>query len=138
MVVPESVIGGSIDRGTILLGRFSNIDHPKFFVVIGVYEDTVAGYFFINSNINTNVIKGQEQLKLQYVIRPSDYPFLDYDSYICATTIKPYNKKDIVEGVMKGSVKIKDRLKDEHLNEILGLTRASKLFSPDEKRKYLY
>jgi hypothetical protein len=38
-----------VERGQILYSNiFANIDHPKFFVVVGVTEDEVAGFFYIN------------------------------------------------------------------------------------------
>ena len=50
MELPVSLIESSIGRGDILLSEFDGIDHQKFFVVMGVSEDKVCGFFFINSN----------------------------------------------------------------------------------------
>ena len=52
MEIPVSAIADSIQRGDILLSDFAGIDHRKFFVVMGVSEDKVCGFFFINSNIH--------------------------------------------------------------------------------------
>ena len=49
MDVPKSLVAGSIRRGTILHSyMFEDIGHGKFFVVIGVNEKYVVGFFFIN------------------------------------------------------------------------------------------
>lgn len=52
MEIPVTAIADSIKRGDILLSEFDGIDHRKFFVVMGVSEDKICGFFFINSNIH--------------------------------------------------------------------------------------
>lgn len=86
MEIPKSLIESKIDRGTILHSTmFENIDHGKFFVIVGVNADYVAGFFFINSNINIHIEDKQEQLDMQYPLRKADYDFLKYDSFLSAT-----------------------------------------------------
>ena len=56
-------LAASIKRGAILHSyMFRNIDHGKFFVVVGVSEDKVAGFFFINSQINKFLFRSQDLL----------------------------------------------------------------------------
>lgn len=138
MDLPNSLIELSIDRGAILHSSiFVNIDHPKFFVVIGVDEDNIAGFFYINSRINENVIKAKtEQWRMQYLINNKDYSFLDHDSYICASDIKIISRNSIVESVINGITKKVGNLKEDHLEDLLEMVRNSKLFSKIEKDKY--
>ena len=76
MELPSELLQVLVERGQILYSNiFTNIDHPKFFVIIGVTEDEVAGFFYINSRINTNVNAKEEQLRLQYPISKDDYDF---------------------------------------------------------------
>ena len=138
MDIPIELANLSVERGTILFTKFENIDHPKFFVIIGVNKNLIAGFFYVNSEINRNVNRKPEQLKMQYEISCDDYKFLEYDSYICATEIQFINKNLLSEGIKSGNVKIKDTLKPEHLSELLELARNSKLFSPVEKKEFLY
>ena len=56
MDLPISLIEKSIGRGDILLSEFDGIDHRKFFVVMGVNEENVCGFFFINSNIHPAIL----------------------------------------------------------------------------------
>lgn len=82
MDFPLELAENLIERGVILHSDiFPDIDHGKFFVVIGVDEDFVAGFFFINSNINRAIWNKQEQLAMQYPMRKADYDFLRYDSF---------------------------------------------------------
>lgn len=56
MDFPVDSIASQIKRGTILHSNmFENIGHGKFFVVIGVTEEYIAGFFFINSNVHKSI-----------------------------------------------------------------------------------
>ena len=140
MEIPDSLIGSVVvDRGQILLSDiFEDIDHKKFFVIIGVTEDEVAGFFYINSGINRFVNSKPEQLLMQYPLYCRDYRFLSHDSYICATNIEKRPKAEIVGSIIAGRTRIIDNLKAEHLTELLGKVRGSRLFSPIEKREFCY
>ena len=47
MDLPLVLLNQTIERGTILLSdSFTDIDHAKFFVIMGVFEDRFAGFFF--------------------------------------------------------------------------------------------
>lgn len=139
MELPADLVNTLIERGVILHSdMFSGIDHPKFFVIIGVTETEVAGFFYINSNVNISVNRKQEQLNMQYPIYPADYPFLDHTSYICATNVIKISKSQLLQWHSIKRAKVVDKLKDEHLNELLTKVRNSRLFSPIEKREFFY
>lgn len=87
MDLPVEVYNEIIERGTILHSDiFADIDYGKFFVIIGVDENYVAGFFFINSNINRAIWDKPEQMEMQYLMRPCDYGFLRHD-FFCALQI---------------------------------------------------
>ncbi len=140
MDIPAALIGSVVvERGQILLSDiFEDIDHKKFFIIIGVTEDEVAGFFYINSDINRFVNSKPEQLLMQYPLYCRDYRFLSHDSYVCATNIEKRPKSEIVGSIIAKRTRIIDNLKAEHLEELLGKVRASRLFSPIEKRKFCY
>lgn len=86
MEIPVSLLEHSIRRGTILHSTFfEEIGHGKFFAVMGISQDSVAGFFFINSNIHPAIFGKPEQLALQYPLKKEHYSFLKYDSFLCAT-----------------------------------------------------
>lgn len=140
MELPESLVGSVVvTRGQILLSDiFDEIDHKKFFVIVGVTEDEVAGFFYINSGINYSVNKKPEQLQMQYPIYCRDYKFLSHDSYICATNIEKRPKSEIVGSISAKRTKIIDNLKQEHMEELLEKVRNSRLFSPVDKKRFCY
>lgn len=139
MELPVVLVDHTIRRGQIFHSTmFDDIDHGKFFVVIGVTDEEVAGFFYVNSNINSNVITKQEQYAMQYKILAQDYAFLKYDSYINATNIIPRSKKELSESISAGRTTLVDSLQDKHLDELLKKVRESRLFSKFEKRKFFY
>lgn len=139
MNLPDSMTCSVIRRGQIFLSSmFNDIDHNKFFVVIGVTATEIVGFFYVNSKINTYCVNKPEQIFLQYHISPDDYGFLHHDSYICATSLIVRSKADIMDSINRGKTKLIDCLKSEHLDEILDMVRASKLYSKRDKEMYFY
>lgn len=139
MELPVNLVSTLIERGQILHSDiFDDIDHPKFFVVIGVSDKEVAGFFYINSNINTAVNRKREQLDMQYPLLVVDYPFLDHNSYICATNVLTISRAQLTQSMIQKRTKVVDNLRNEHLEELLNKLRRSRLFSPIVKRTFFY
>lgn len=138
MDIPVSLIEGSIDRGDILLSEFDGIDHQKFFVVMGVSENKVCGFFFINSNIHPAIFNKQEQLNLQYPLLHRDYEFLKYDSFLCASSVIERKLSDISEGIKNGTTTIIGKMKEEHVTDVVEMVRASKVISERHKLLFFY
>ncbi len=139
MDIPNSLIESKIDRGVILHSTmFENIDHGKFFVIIGVNADYVAGFFFINSKINIHIEGKQEQLDMQYPLRKKDYGFLKYDSFLSATRIEKIPRSKIAATINNGTTEIVGTMRQEHLDELLEKARESILFSKQMIKQFLY
>ena len=139
MELPSELLQVLVERGQILYSNiFTNIDHPKFFVVVGVTDDEIAGFFDINSRINTNVNTKEEQLRLQYPISKDDYDFLSHDSYISATNVVTLLQNVIVQSMQQGQTLVKGKLLDYHMNDILNKVRSSRLFSKIIKDRFFY
>lgn len=139
MELPAILLDTLVYRGQILHSDiFENIDHAKFFVVIGVSSDSIAGFFYINSEINRFIKNKDEQLLMQYPLFQCDYSFLSHDSYICATNIVKLPKSIIVESIKSKRTKVVASLQPEHLEAILQKVRNSRLFSKKEKNEFFY
>ena len=138
MEIHITVIAGNIQRGDILLSEFDGIDHRKFFVVMGVSEERVCGFFFINSNIHPAIFNKQEQLNLQYPLLHRDYDFLKYDSFLCASRVIERRVADISEGIRNRTTLVIDRMKEKHINDVLKMVRESKVISERHKKLYFY
>ena len=138
MDIPVSTIADNIQRGDIPLSEFDGIDHRKFFVVMGVSEDKVCGFFFINSNINSAIFNKQEQLNLQYPLLHRDYSFLKYDSFLCASSVIERRVFDIAEGIHNNTTAIIGRMKEEHIADVIEMVLSSKVISERHKKLYFY
>ena len=136
MELPIELYEKEVRRGRIIHSyNFENIDHGKFFVIIGVTQDSIVGFFFINSNINYFNRK-QKLLEMQYPLLKRDYGFLDYDSFLCCTEITKLNKKKLSDSFSTKVSEYKGALQQEHLDDVLNLVRQSKLFTDEEKEIY--
>lgn len=138
MDIPVSVIESSIGRGDILLSEIDGIGHCKFFVVMGISDDKVCGFFFINSNIHPSIFQKQELLDLQYPLKQEDYSFLKYDSFLSASNVIERSLSDISEGLKKGTASVIGKMKDEHIEDVLTMVRGSKVISERQKCLYFY
>lgn len=123
----------AVTRGAILHGCFDNIDHSKFFVIIGKNSDQLVGFFFINSDIHQAIKNKPAQFAMQMPVRKKDYGFLSYDSFIGATKINIVSKHKVALDIVGKTTQIKGYLTDEDLNILLDAVRESKLFSKIEK-----
>lgn len=138
MEIPVEAIADSIQRGDILLSEFDGIDHRKFFVVMGISEDKVCGFFFINSNIHPAIINKQEQLNMQYLLLQRDYEFLKYDSFLCASSVIERRLVDISEGIRNKTTQVIGHMKEEHITDVIKMVRESRVISERHKRLYFY
>lgn len=139
MDFPISAIESQIRRGAILHSdMFEDIGHGKFFVIVGVSENYVAGFFFINSNIHGSLSRKPEQLALQYPMRHKDYGFLRYDSFLCASNLIRRHRNYIAQSIMIGETKFVGDMKKEHMEEVLDMARSSRLFSKADKERFFY
>lgn len=139
MELPAELLDTLVYRGQILHSDiFEDIGHAKFFVMIGVSSDSVAGFFYINSEINRFINNKDEQLLMQYPLFQCDYSFLSHDSYICATNIVKLPKSIIVESIKSKRTKAVASLQPEHLDALLQKVRNSRLFSKKEKDEFFY
>lgn len=139
MDLPSELLERRINRGTILHSTmFENIDHGKFFVVIGISGENIAGFFFVNSNINRYIMGKQEQLDMQYPMRKSDYSFLRYDSFLSATRIEKISVLKIADTIKAGITEVIGQMREEHVAELLEKARESRLFSKRDKQQFFY
>lgn len=139
MQLPDALLQRGIDRGTILLSDcFHDIDHAKFFAVMGVYQNCIAGFFFINSRIHPIIESKPEQLAMQYLLRKSDYDFLRYDSFLGANRLQTRPISELVHSMQCDQTLIVGHMAESDLDAVLAACRESKLFSAKEKRQFFY
>jgi len=138
MELPAGLIEHTIRRGTIIHSYgFTDIDHGKFFVVVGFNGESLVGFFFINSAINRMIFGKQRLLDMQYPMKQADYPFLRYDSFLCATNIMTKEKSALATDIADGTASVVGEMQPVHLSELLSAARESDLFTDYEKATFL-
>lgn len=127
-----------IKRGSILhSSEFENIDHGKFFVVMGDNGDNLYGFFFINSNIHSYIQHRQALLDMQMPIKVQNYPdFLTHDSFLDCHALITIPKDKLESQFADGKAQYKGVLLEEDLNLALEVVRKSDLYSIHEKQTY--
>lgn len=139
MQLPLKLLQLGIQRGAVLLSdSFKDIDHAKFFAIIGISEDAIAGFFFINSRIHPIIQSKPDLFAMQCQLRKKDYPFLRYDSFLGANELQTRPIERLAESMKQGQTTIVGQLTSEDLSMVLEACRNSDLFSPKEKRQFFY
>lgn len=123
-------------RGDIFLRHFTSTKPPKdkFFVVIGEDESGLVGFFFINSNINQFVQRHKLMLDMQMPIKPENYGFLKYFSYVAGHELAYISKELLISELESGRMQMKGRLTETDLDMLLDAALESPLFSEHEKQ----
>ena len=139
MDLPLELLQSGIERGSILLSdSFEDIDHAKFFAVIGIYKNLIAGFFFINSRIHPIISSKPELFAMQYQLRRKDYDFLRYDSFLGANELQTRSISSLANSMKDGQTYIVGKLTEYDLNSVLDACRTCDLFSPKEKMQFFY
>ncbi|MGM9774182.1 MAG: hypothetical protein ACI3Y2_03135 [Candidatus Egerieousia sp.] len=139
MELPVELLRQGITRGSVLLSDcFEDIDHAKFFAVIGIYEDRIAGFFFINSRIHPIIQAKPKMFAMQYLLRKNDYDFLRYDSFLGANELQTRLISVLIDSMQNGQTSIVGQLTEKDLSAVLEACRNSELFTAKEKRQFFY
>ena len=127
-----------LQRGSIFHGNiFPQIDHGKFFAIIGEDDDELIGAFFINSEVNTNIIRTPEQNELQIPLTSSKYNFLTKDvSYLNCADLVRIVKKNLLAHINSRAVTYRATLNELDEAYILDKLRGSDLYTKAEKETF--
>ncbi len=126
-----------LTKGDIFLNKFEAINHPKFFIVVGIAADKIfTCAVYINSEIHPALYRKQELLELQIPIKKVNYSFLKYDSFVCCSTPLYINSDNIFNWIKTGSCKVVDKLVSDDLTTITNTIVNSGLLSEEEIELY--
>lgn len=85
-----------LSKGCVFAGRFKEINHEKYFIVVGITKDVVSCCsVFINSNIPHFILNNATLLSLQVNIQGRKYDFLTHDSFVSCNSIQKYSISDL-------------------------------------------
>lgn len=135
MDIGAALAGACIERGAVLHSHeFEDIDHGKFFVIVGESEDNLYGFFFINSNINPYLRKRPELYQMQIPLDCGTYPdILTHNSHLDCHALTTIPKSKLIEQFENRQAQYKGNLAEEDLDIVMRTVRESDLFSDYEK-----
>lgn len=138
MDIKAALTEAYIKRGAILHSyEFEEIDHGKFFVIIGSNEDNLYGFFFINSKINQYLRRKTELYKMQIPLNHEEYSsFLDHNSFLDCHALTTIPKNKLEQQFHNGKVHYKGDLSLKDLNIVMKAVRESDLFSDYDKETF--
>ena len=127
----------SLSIGDVFLKEFEGIEHPKFFIVVGLSKDKVyLCSIYINSRIHPSVMKRQHLLELQIPLRKQNNPFLKYDSFANCSTHIPMKSESLSNWITDDSCKVIGSIFKKDLNLIIKTLKESGLMSEEEMDLY--
>lgn len=108
----------------------------KYFVVVGMGEKPLL----LKINSVKNISKVSKKFReFQFTIKPSQYKFLEHDSYIdCGTVWCLLSRDEISAQLISDPRRIIGDISNDHKNEIIRLTHFSKSISPIHKKSIVH
>jgi hypothetical protein len=89
-VIKNKLFKSNLEKGSVFINKFDSIDHPKFFIVVGLCTNKILTCsVYINSEIHPAIKKKKSLFDLQVPLAGSKYDFLTHDSYACCSTALP-------------------------------------------------
>lgn len=127
----------SLNAGDVFLKEFQGIDHPKFFIVVGICANRLfLCSVYINSNIHPSLMSRQNLLELQIPLKKVNNPFLKYDSFAnCSHTI-PMEAESLSEWITDDTCKVIGSVYQKDLTLIVESIKNSGLLSEEEIELY--
>ena len=135
--IASDLYQATLSQGDVFLCKFEGIDHEKFFVVAGLSRDKV--YFcsvYINSNIPDFILKKQELLNLQVLIKGVKYPYLKHDSFVSCNTQLKLEFSEIFRWIENDKCRFIGKLDMDDLNNIQTTLINSGLLTSKELELY--
>ncbi|MDD4968943.1 MAG: hypothetical protein PHT07_05900 [Paludibacter sp.] len=127
----------SFIKGAVFINKFENIDHPKFFIIVGLSKDKIfTCSVYINSNIPKAIMKRQALLDLQVPVKGTKYSFLNHDSFVCCSTPLLIETVTIQKWIASKTCFFKGQLDKEDLENVTTTMIQSGLLSDEELELY--
>lgn len=133
----KALISSQIQPGAVFLIYDQKAQKDKFIVILGVdSSNLIVGSLYINSEINPNVIRTEEQKSLQFKIKSSDYPFLKHNSYIDTAAIQKREQGGLVEVLFKKNGRLRGQIDRNDFDNLRSIMSLSRIISTADKRDF--
>jgi hypothetical protein len=133
--VKKIYVREALRRGLVIYSHFPDIDHPKYYIFMGLTEEPGIVYgFFINSTPPSLARKNPKILDFQIEITPESYDFLSHTSFINCWKYFIMDFHEMISGLIESPSKIRGHLAETHLQKALDLVKKNPTFSKLEKQ----
>ena len=133
----RNLIASQIQPGAVFVILDPIAKKEKFIVILGVDAGKIwVGTLFINSEKNVNFIKTLEQHGLQFIIKASNYEFLDYDSFINASNIIRRQFEKLVDIIIARDGRYLTQIIPKDFDYIRARMADSKVVSTADKKDF--
>ena len=112
--------------------HFTNPEKEKYLVVVGCGPNCLA--FVINSRIAPFLARDPALRACQVPIVPSDYGFLDHDSFIDCTQVFQIPRTELQHQLSVDTSRAKGELNKATKSEIIRVVQIAQTISPRHKR----
>lgn len=115
---------------------FPHKTEPKYLVLVAE-TDPECLTFIINTETNPFIANREYLAKCQVNIDAINHPFLDYDSKIAGHEVLKLKRSDVIRELKQDTSKLKGRVSDNVLSEILSAVKFARTLSQEDKATIL-
>lgn len=128
--IDDLKIGTVID----ILDSYSTPPKRKYSIIVAIAEDKFyIGTVYINTDVNVLTINSPELVALQHEIHQTKYPFLQHNSFVDCSDMKPRLQSELLRQLSNGGRVIGRIVKDD-LVAINSLIRSADTIIPHYKK----
>jgi len=141
---PEQFKEGFSERNTKIgsVIKITDLDSKpepkeKRFIIIAETSDNYAlGALYVNSEINVNVLRTEKLRRLQVEFSANSRSYLEWDSWIYCSKIKPFSKEAITEFLKQNPEKHLGEISDEDLRLLLAIVKGAATLDFTQRKKW--
>lgn len=135
----QSFAERSIEIGQSILIKINsfNINYDKYIVLIGFDNaNDEFGTVVINSEVNDNIFPTPYLKSLHVEIDENNHPFLEENSFINCTEIKPFHKQQLIDFLKANPERLVGNVSVDVLKKVHLTLMDAKTITIFEKKKY--
>jgi hypothetical protein len=109
----------------------------KRFIIIAETLDSYAlGALYVNSEINVNVLRTEKLRRLQVEFSAKSRNYLEWDSWIDCSKIKPFSKEAIMKFIKQNPEKHLGKISEEDLRLLLSTVKGAATLDLTQRKKW--
>lgn len=133
----KELISSQIQPGAVFFLFDEFAKKEKYVVVLGVDKECImVGTLYINSEINTNVIRTTAQRELQFKLKCSEYSFLSYDSFVNTSYILKRKFEVLVDSICENNGVYIGQITERDFGNLRSIMSLSREISRADKKDF--